>query len=177
MAADEFIFWPHIVIVTILHTAPLISIQRRGPRISGAIPPLLNTSSWRGAQLKEAQGQLYLLPLLHTAPVTLMSPPFINSELLLCLTKHHAMNGGIAPLILNLGTRWCELSQLHPPGTLLSWKEQVVHIYPAGNRTSPLLSMPVVLTRKHWRPVMDISFPRLRTFKFKVKDSTKTLLS
>jgi hypothetical protein len=31
--------------------------------------------------------------------------------LLLCLTKHHAMktywwNGGIAPRILNLGTRW-----------------------------------------------------------------------
>jgi hypothetical protein len=26
----------------------------------GAIPPLPNTSSWRGAQLKKAQGQLYL---------------------------------------------------------------------------------------------------------------------
>jgi hypothetical protein len=30
--------------------------------MSGAIPPLPNTPSWRGAQLKEAQG-LYLLPL------------------------------------------------------------------------------------------------------------------
>jgi hypothetical protein len=26
----------------------------------GAIPPLHQTPSWRGAQLKEAQGQLYL---------------------------------------------------------------------------------------------------------------------
>jgi hypothetical protein len=32
--------------------------------MSGAIPPLPNTPSWRGAQLKKAQGQLYLLPLL-----------------------------------------------------------------------------------------------------------------
>jgi hypothetical protein len=31
--------------------------------MSGAIPPLPNTPSWRGAQLKKAQGQLYLLPL------------------------------------------------------------------------------------------------------------------
>jgi hypothetical protein len=29
--------------------------------MSGAIPPLPNMPSWRGAQLKEAQGQLYLL--------------------------------------------------------------------------------------------------------------------
>jgi hypothetical protein len=28
--------------------------------MSGAIPPLRSTPSWRGAQLKEAQGQLYL---------------------------------------------------------------------------------------------------------------------
>jgi hypothetical protein len=28
--------------------------------MSGAIPPLPNTSSWRSAQLKKAQGQLYL---------------------------------------------------------------------------------------------------------------------
>jgi hypothetical protein len=27
----------------------------------GAIPPLPNTPSWRGAQLKKAQGQLYRL--------------------------------------------------------------------------------------------------------------------
>jgi len=30
-------------------------------RLSGAIPPLPNTSSWRGAQFKKSQG-LYLLP-------------------------------------------------------------------------------------------------------------------
>jgi hypothetical protein len=30
--------------------------------MSGAVPPLPNTPSWRAAQLK-AQGQLYLLPL------------------------------------------------------------------------------------------------------------------
>jgi len=29
----------------------------------GAIRPLPNTPSWRHAQLKKAQGQLYLLPL------------------------------------------------------------------------------------------------------------------
>jgi len=29
----------------------------------GAIPPLPNTPSWRGARWNEAQGQLYLLPL------------------------------------------------------------------------------------------------------------------
>jgi len=29
--------------------------------MSGAIPPLPNTPSWRGAQFKKAQGQLYLL--------------------------------------------------------------------------------------------------------------------
>jgi hypothetical protein len=28
--------------------------------MNGAIPPLPNTPLWRGAQLKEAQGQLYL---------------------------------------------------------------------------------------------------------------------
>jgi hypothetical protein len=34
-------------------------------KISGAIPPLLNRSPWRGAWLKKTQGQLYLylLPL------------------------------------------------------------------------------------------------------------------
>jgi len=31
--------------------------------MSGDILPLHNPSSWRGAQLKKAQGQLYLLPL------------------------------------------------------------------------------------------------------------------
>jgi hypothetical protein len=29
----------------------------------GAIPPLTNTHSWRGPQLRKALGQLYLLPL------------------------------------------------------------------------------------------------------------------
>jgi len=29
-------------------------------RMRGAIPPLPNTPSWRGAQLKKARGQLYL---------------------------------------------------------------------------------------------------------------------
>jgi hypothetical protein len=28
--------------------------------MSGAVPPLPSTPSWRGAQLNEAQGQLYL---------------------------------------------------------------------------------------------------------------------
>jgi hypothetical protein len=28
--------------------------------MNGTIPPLPNTSSWRGVELKEAQGQLYL---------------------------------------------------------------------------------------------------------------------
>jgi hypothetical protein len=32
--------------------------------MSGAIPPLPNTPRWRGAQLKEAQGQLYLYQVL-----------------------------------------------------------------------------------------------------------------
>jgi hypothetical protein len=31
--------------------------------MSGAIPPLPHTPSWRGAQLKKAQGQLLPLPL------------------------------------------------------------------------------------------------------------------
>jgi hypothetical protein len=35
--------------------------------MSGAIPPLPNTPSWRGARLKEAQGQLYL----HLLPFAL----------------------------------------------------------------------------------------------------------
>jgi hypothetical protein len=39
---------------------PLISIECRDKRMSGAIYPLPNTPSWRGAQLKKAQGQLYL---------------------------------------------------------------------------------------------------------------------
>jgi len=43
---------------------PPTSIQWRGQRIRGAIPPLPNTLSWCGAHLKKAQGQLYLLPLL-----------------------------------------------------------------------------------------------------------------
>jgi hypothetical protein len=33
--------------------------------MSGAIPPLPNTPSWRGAQFKKAQGQLYLYLLLN----------------------------------------------------------------------------------------------------------------
>jgi hypothetical protein len=40
---------------------PLTSILCRGQRMSGAIPPLPNTPSWRGAQLKKAQRQLYSL--------------------------------------------------------------------------------------------------------------------
>jgi hypothetical protein len=41
---------------------PLTSIQCQGQRMSGAIPPLPNTPSWRGVPLqkKKAQGQLYL---------------------------------------------------------------------------------------------------------------------
>jgi hypothetical protein len=31
----------------------------------GAIPPLPNTLSWRGAQFKKAQGQLYIYLLLN----------------------------------------------------------------------------------------------------------------
>jgi hypothetical protein len=34
--------------------------------MSGALPPLPNTPSWRGAQLKEAQEQLYVY--LFTVP-------------------------------------------------------------------------------------------------------------
>jgi len=38
------------------HSPPFSAVVK----VSGAIPPLLNTPSWRVAQLKEAQGQLYL---------------------------------------------------------------------------------------------------------------------
>jgi cell division protein FtsN len=37
---------------------PMTYVQTQ--RMRGAIPPLPNTHSWRGAQLKKAQGQLYL---------------------------------------------------------------------------------------------------------------------
>jgi hypothetical protein len=57
----------------------------------------LNTPSWHGAQLRETQGQLYLLHL--------------EVKLSLYLTKNHAMktclgNGATAPRIFNLVTRW-----------------------------------------------------------------------
>jgi hypothetical protein len=40
-----------------LHLVPMSKMR-------GAIPPLPNTPSWRGAQLKKAQGQLYLFRIL-----------------------------------------------------------------------------------------------------------------
>jgi hypothetical protein len=49
--------------------------------MSGAIPPLPNTPSWRGAQLKKAQGQLYLLPL----PITLKLHVSLQDFLLIFL--------------------------------------------------------------------------------------------
>jgi hypothetical protein len=45
-----------VKLTTHLHLVPT-------SRMRVAIPRLLNTSSWRGTQLKNAQGQLYLLPL------------------------------------------------------------------------------------------------------------------
>jgi len=38
-------------------------------RMRGAIPPLPTISSWRGAQLKKSQGQIYLLPMHATFPL------------------------------------------------------------------------------------------------------------
>jgi hypothetical protein len=40
--------------------------------MSGAIPPLPNTPSWRGAQLKKTQGQLYLYLIVTTVVITII---------------------------------------------------------------------------------------------------------
>jgi hypothetical protein len=77
--------------------------------MSGAIPPLPNTPSCRVSQLKRGVSSTFSYNK--------------NVRLSLCLTKYHAMrmypmlnqalrhedvlvSGGIAPRILNLGTRW-----------------------------------------------------------------------
>jgi hypothetical protein len=50
--------------------------------MNGVIPPLPNTPSWRGAQLKEAQGQLYLylLQYLWTARLWYVGVTFLISS-------------------------------------------------------------------------------------------------
>jgi hypothetical protein len=58
---------------------------------------------------------------------SLLQPPATKVKLSLCfLTEHHAMaywgNGGIAPRILDLGTRW-RRGQLHTPVALPPRKE------------------------------------------------------
>jgi hypothetical protein len=74
---------------------PLTSIQCRGQRMRGAIPPLPNTPSWCGAQLKHRDKFYFTTPW-----------SFVHY-----LTKRHAMktwwgSGDIAPRIFNLSTRW-----------------------------------------------------------------------
>jgi hypothetical protein len=105
-------------------------------RMHGAIPPLPNTPSWRGAQLKHMDNFTilcktrylyrifkcitlwYLVPVVCAQNCRSVVPTSFRSllkgrkvKLSLCLTKHHAMKiyrgcGGIAPCILDFGTRW-----------------------------------------------------------------------
>jgi hypothetical protein len=70
-----------------------------------AIPPLPNTRSWRGAQLKHRDDLPVLYLYLSTESVK------VKVKFSLCLTKHHATkaywrSGGIASRILDLGTKW-----------------------------------------------------------------------
>jgi hypothetical protein len=52
----------------------LTSTYCRGQIVRGAIPPLPNSPSWRGAYYKKAQGQLLLYFTLHYFNFTLSSP-------------------------------------------------------------------------------------------------------
>jgi hypothetical protein len=86
-----------------------------GQRMSGAIPPFPNTPSWRGAQLRHRDNFTLPLPIsVATLPGVLMIShrphPGITPHSR-TLTEHYAMkaywgSGGIAPRILDLGTRW-----------------------------------------------------------------------
>jgi hypothetical protein len=51
--------------------------------MGGAVPPLPNTPSWRGAQLRGAQGQLYLLPSIHLQTDFCMSMDVYVSNLII----------------------------------------------------------------------------------------------
>jgi hypothetical protein len=71
-------------------------------RMRGAIPPLPQYAFTAWYSVK-AEGQLYT--------ITYFRARGTKVKLSLCLTKHHAMktywgSGGIAPHILDLGTRW-----------------------------------------------------------------------
>jgi hypothetical protein len=75
--------------------------------MTGALPPLPNTPSWRGAQLKHRDNFIF--------------------------TFYHAMeacweSGGIAPPILDLITRWKVSGHLHAPAALLPGKDPMIPI-------------------------------------------------
>jgi hypothetical protein len=73
---------------------PLTSIKCRGQIMSGAIPPLPNTPSWRARSVK-AQGQIYLLPLtsINTWPDCFRRRGVFFSP---CCTKRWAASSSLA---------------------------------------------------------------------------------